>query len=199
MDKCKHMQVRHELSTSYTLINTRTPLEITTVEKDLGIFCSNTLSPSLQCHKATSNAMRSLGLIKRTFKYLSLQSLPFLYKTYIRPHLEYCVPVWSPYLMGDMDEMEKVQHRSTKLVREISCLPYKERLKILHLPSLCARRLRGDLIETFKILKGFTDTRDAPNMLKNLPIIPSRTSQNLSLLFFKIPPIIPKLFCSDSK
>ena len=41
--------------------------------------------------------------------------------------------------------------------------------------------------------------RDAPNMLKNLPIIPSRTSQNLSLLFFKIPPIIPKLFCSDSK
>ena len=41
--------------------------------------------------------------------------------------------------------------------------------------------------------------RDAPNMLKNLPIIPSGTSQNLSLLFFKIPPIIPKLFCSDSK
>ena len=41
--------------------------------------------------------------------------------------------------------------------------------------------------------------RDAPNMLKNLPIIPSRTSQNLSLLFFKIPPIIPKLFRSDSK
>ena len=159
------MQVRHELPTSYTLINnydgTRTPLDITTVEKDLGIFCSNTLSPSLQCHKATSNVMRSLGLIKRTFKYLLLQSLPFLYKTYIRPHLEYCVPVWSPYLMGDMDKLEKVQHRSTKqskLVREISCLPYEERLKILHLPSLCARRLRGDLIETFKILKGFTDT-----------------------------------------
>ena len=40
---------------------------------------------------------------------------------------------------------------------------------------------------------------DAPNMLKNLPIIPSRTSQNVSLLFFKIPPIIPKLFRSDSK
>ena len=41
--------------------------------------------------------------------------------------------------------------------------------------------------------------RDAPNMLKNLPIIPSRTSQNVSLLLFKIPPIIPKLFRSDSK
>ena len=43
------------------------------------------------------------------------------------------------------------------------------------------------------------NSRDAPNMLKNLPIIPSRTSQNLSLLFFKIPLIIPKLFRSDSK
>ena len=41
--------------------------------------------------------------------------------------------------------------------------------------------------------------RDAPNMLKNLSIIPSRTSQNLSLLFFKISPIIPNLFRSNSK
>lgn len=73
------MQVKHELSTSRTLTNdydgTRTPLDKTTIEKYLGIFCSNTVllySLSLQCHKATSKAMRSLGLIKRTFKYLSL-------------------------------------------------------------------------------------------------------------------------------
>jgi len=162
IDKCRHMQVGHELSTSYTLINDfdggRTVLDKTTDEKDLGIWCSNTLSPSLQCHKATAKAMRSLGLIKRTFKHITLQFLPFLYKTYyIRPHLEYCVPVWSPYLNRDMDELEKVQHRSTKLIREISGLPYEERLKLLHLPSLYARRLRGDLIETFKILKGFTN------------------------------------------
>ena len=53
--------------------------------------------------------------------------------------------------------MEKVQHRSTKLIRHISRLSYEERLKHLHLTTLYARRLRGDLIETFKILKGFTD------------------------------------------
>ena len=108
-------------------------------------------------HKATIKTMRSLGLIKRTFKHLNLQSLPFLYKTYVHPHLEYCVPLWSPCLRRDMDEMEKVQHRSTKLIRHISRLSYEERLKHLHLPSLYAHRLRGDLIETFKILKGFTD------------------------------------------
>ena len=55
------------------------------------------------------------------------------------------------------DELEKVQHRSTKLVGELSKLPYEDRLQILQLPSLYVRRLRGDLIKTLKILKGFTD------------------------------------------
>ena len=67
INKCKHMQVRHELLTNYTLINnyggTGTPLDITTVEKDLGILCSNTLSPSLQCHKATSKCNEILNWV----------------------------------------------------------------------------------------------------------------------------------------
>ena len=132
--------MRHYLS-SYALINDsdggRIAWDKTTVEKDLAIWCTNILYLSLQCHKAASKAMRSLGLIKRTFKCITPQSLLFLYKTYICPHLEYCVSVWSPYL----DELEKVQHRSTKVIKEISKLPYEERLKILHLPSLYARRL----------------------------------------------------------
>ena len=57
--------------------------------------------------------------------------------------------------MRDIDELEKVQHRSTKLVGEISKLPYEDRLQILQLPLLYARHLLGDLTETFKILKGF--------------------------------------------
>ena len=157
------MQIGHGLSTSYTLINEyngkRTVLDKSSEEKDLGIWCTNTLSTSMQCHKATSKAIRSLGLIKITFKYLNFQSLPFLYKTYVRPHLEYCVPVWSPSLTKDMDELEKVQHRSTKLIKEISKLSYEDRLKTLHLPSLYIRRLQGDLIETYKILKGFTNIK----------------------------------------
>ena len=149
---------------SYTLINEyngeRTVLDKSSEEKDLGIWCTNMLSTSLQCHKATSKAMRSLGLINRTFKYyLNFQSLPFLYKTYVRPHLEYCVPVWSPSLKKDMDQLEKVQHRSTKLIKEISKLSYEDRLKTLHLPSLYVHRLWGNLIETFKILKGFTNIK----------------------------------------
>ena len=97
------------------------------------------------------------GLNQKNFHINHQRLLPFLYKTYVRPHLEYYISVWSPYLMRDMDELEKVQHRSTKLVGEISKLPYEDRVQILQLPSLYARRLRGNLIETFKILKGFTN------------------------------------------
>ena len=58
--------------------------------------------------------------------------------------------MWSPFLAGDIDFLEKVQHRATKLVPTIANLPYEERLKILNLQSLYARRLRGDLIKPYK-------------------------------------------------
>ena len=77
----------------------------------------------------------------------------------MRPHLEYCAPVWSPCLRRDMDEMEKVQHRSTKLIR----LSYEERLKHLHLPSVYACCLRGDLIEKFKALLTSMQFRKSTN------------------------------------
>ena len=92
------MQIDHNLSTSYSLINEQNAegftLYITTEQKDLCKWCTITLSTSLQCHKATSKAIKSFGLYKRTFKHLSIQSLPFLYKIYVPPHLKHCVPVW---------------------------------------------------------------------------------------------------------
>ena len=66
--------------------------------KDLGMWCTSEMKPSLQVQKAIAKAMQTLSMIKRTFKYLSKDSFLFLYRTYIRPHLEFCVPTWSPYL-----------------------------------------------------------------------------------------------------
>ena len=84
INKCKYMQIGHDLVTGYTLINDsdgeRITLDKTADENDLGIRCTNMLSPSLQCHKASSKAMKSLGLIKNTFKYINQQSLPFCTK-----------------------------------------------------------------------------------------------------------------------
>ena len=75
----------------------------------------------------------------------------------MRPKLEYCVQAWNPSLIKDIELLEQVQHRATKLISEIAHLSYHDRLKYLNLTTLGLRRHHGDLIDTFKILKGLED------------------------------------------
>ena len=79
-----------------------------------------------------------------------------LYKTYVRPHLEYAVQVWNPWSAADIEKLEKVQRRATKQIPGLGKMEYEERLKVLGLTTLQDRRKRGDLIELHKMLNGFT-------------------------------------------
>ena len=79
-----------------------------------------------------------------------------LHKALIRTHLEYGNSVWSPMLKKDISEIE-VQRRATKMVPHLKDLPYKSRLEQLNLPTLAYRRLRGDMIQVFKSMHGFSD------------------------------------------
>ena len=76
-----------------------------------------------------------------------------LYTAFVRPHLDYAASVWSPLLVKDMAKIERVQRRVTKLVPFLKNLPYEQRLEALQLTSLRRRRLRGDLIQYFKLDK----------------------------------------------
>ena len=121
-------------------------------EKDLGVVITEDGKYSRQCAAAANKGMCKLRVLKHTFKHFDKRCFTMLYKTYIRPHLEYAVQAWSPHLKKDIALLEKVQRRATKLIPCIRHLSYADRLKVTKLYSLEQRRLRGDLIETFKIL-----------------------------------------------
>ena len=97
-----------------------------------------------------------LGIIKRNFVfvYISRNCFVTLYKSLVRSHLEYANSVWHPKRKTDVDKLERVQKRATKLIPELAKKPYDERLRILNLPTLKYRRYRGDMIELFKMIKG---------------------------------------------
>ena len=74
-----------------------TTLDVTNEEKDLGVLISNELKWSKHCQNAYTKANRVLGMINRTICSKDKIILTSLYKTLVRPHLEYCSPAWSPY------------------------------------------------------------------------------------------------------
>ena len=84
--------------------------------------------------------------------YLDEESFLCLYKSMVRPHLEYANQVWAIRLKCQIDIIENVQKRATKVILGFDNIEYEERLKKLKLHTLTYRRLRGDLIETYKIL-----------------------------------------------
>ena len=127
-------------------------------EKDLGIIFSKNLKVSVQCNEAYSKANRMLGLISRTIKYRNVESLSSLYKSLVRPHLDYCSSVWNPYLIKDKFLLERVQHRFTRMFPDLRKLPYEQRLSHLRLWTLEERRSRADLIEVYKMIKGISAT-----------------------------------------
>jgi len=98
-------------------------------------------------------------MISRTFVNKDKEVMMRLYQTLVRPKLEYYVQAWRLYLRKDIDLSEKVQKRVTRLIINDRGLTYGERLKKLGLTTLESRRLRGDMIEIFKICKGFDDVK----------------------------------------
>jgi len=121
--------------------------------RDLGVLVSKDFKMSKQCIEASKKANRMLGYIKKSITSRSKEIILPLYRGLVRPHLEYAVQFWSPFLKKDIELLEKVQHRATKMITGLSGIDYDNRLKSLNMYSLENRRARGDLIQLFKLIK----------------------------------------------
>ena len=114
--KCKVMHVGRQIDgCEYYMGGTK--LEEETLKKDLGVWISadTKCSPLCRhCRYAVNKANEVLGMIETTITYKDLKMMLNLYKTSVRPHVEYCVIAWSAYYKKDKEFLEKVQRRFPK-------------------------------------------------------------------------------------
>src|SRR5678816_4914578 len=104
-------------------------LESVDQEKDLGVIISSNLKVANQCLEARNKANKMLGIINRNVVYKSKEVISKLYNSYVRPIIEYSAQVWAPYLKKDLDMLERVQSRATRMIsgfdgKSYDCLLY---------------------------------------------------------------------------
>ena len=159
-EKCKILHLgKNNPCYSYTIgeDNDKITLETTDLEKDLGIF----IDPNLDFKKHIKTTVKKASYagykILKNFSYKTSNILVPLFKTLVRPILEYGNSVWNNKLKKYTTMIENVQRKFTKHIKGISNLPYEDRLKKIKLPSLEFRQRRGDIIQVFKIAHNFYD------------------------------------------
>ena len=137
--KCKCLHTGHgSEDAQYTMGDT--VLNTTVKEKDLGLTISANMKVSEQCGIGN----KILGIIKRNIVYKEKELIIPLYKTIVRPHLEYCIHAWRPYRKKDIDILERVQRRATKMIPKLRNISCEMHLKECGLTTLETRRLRSD-------------------------------------------------------
>ena len=152
--KCKVLHLGHNNSRQvYTMAGQA--LVETKVERDVGVMVSESLRPSEQCARAARTANVVLGQITRAFQYRDRHVFMRLYKQYVLPHLEFAVQAWSPWTAADKEILEKVQRRAVGMVAGLAARSYETRLEELGMLTLEERRHQSDMVQTFKMIRGF--------------------------------------------
>ncbi|VDL89745.1 unnamed protein product [Schistocephalus solidus] len=145
--KCVVLRLRtrraSEEDDSYQYILNGQPLSIAEEQKDLGVLIKSSLQPALQWLKA---AKRAIQIDKELFRKT--------YGAFVRSPLEYAIQTWRPWFKEDYIQLGRMQARATKMVKNLRHLHYETRLAEIDLFPLNYRLLRGDLIQTYRIVRG---------------------------------------------
>lgn len=196
-DKCKIMHLGNSNpKNTYTMENQQ--LSTTEEERDIGVLINRSLKPTKQCESAANRAKVVLNQISRSFHYRDRHVFKRLYITYVRPHLEFSVPAWSPTLIQDINTLESVQIKAVNMISGLRGSTYQEKLQEIGLQSLETRRKRFDLIQVYRIMNnnmeveantwfnkvGENSTRNTRQTAKRLNLVISRTKTQIRQNFF---------------
>ena len=199
-DKCVKMSINNKELENRTYNMDDVILRNVKQEKDIGVIVDDQLKFEDHMYEKIKKANNMMGLIRRSFIHLDEEMFLKLYKALVRPHLEYANVIWHPTKIKDITAIENVQRRATKYLPSLKNLSYEERLQKLKLPTLRYRRLRGDMIETYKLMTGKYDHKIVNFMPKQhdsstslltrghqLKLYRQRAEKNLWNNFFSLP------------
>jgi ribonucleases P/MRP protein subunit RPP40 len=125
--KCKVMFLGHN-NTEQAYFMEGQQLEVTQVERDIEVNVVKGLKQAGQYQKAARTAQGVLSQISRAFHYRERNVFLCLYLQYVRPHLEFASPVWSPWLEADKEVLEKVQRKAVNIISGLKAKTYEEKL-----------------------------------------------------------------------
>ena len=160
--------------------NERRQLETTVCEKDLGVNVDPLLNFEQHINLVCKKGRSISGLLMRSMTNRNWDIMVPLFKALIRPHLEYANPIWNPYKVKYIKQIEQIQRNFTRHIYGMKNLEYAQRLRCLKLPSLQYRRFRGDLIEVFKLTHDLYDPQTTNSLLTSA-IFPFTRCHNYKL------------------
>jgi hypothetical protein len=158
--KCKVMHLGYNNpGHSYSMNNQQ--LSATEEERDIGVCVARNLKPSAQCALAARTAQTVLSQLSRAFHYRDRHVFKRLYVQYVRPHLEFASVAWTPWHEADKTVLERIQQRAVSMISGLKGATYEEKLAELGLTTLEERRHQTDMLQTFKIMRGFDNVDSA--------------------------------------
>ena len=164
--KCKIMHVGHN-NPCYQYTMSGAVLQEVEEEKDVGVTVHRSLKPARHCQKAAGMATGVLKQLAKNFHYRDRYTFRKLYIQYVRPHLEFASPAWSPWSEADKATIEKVQVKAINMISGLQGHTYEEKCRELDLDTLEVRREKQDLYLAHKLIH--TENRTYGSVLFKFP------------------------------